>query len=263
MELDLEDRKIPNAQFFTEKDMKKLSQFSELVQKLLKEKVASILLFKAETPTVLLMADDLNNVFMQNTTAEMKIKIAEACYKKNIEIDFKIMSCSEFWKHFKNRNPDIFKILRQSYLMYDIGFMSAIQELFVQGRIRPSKEARNTYYFKAAKNLKNSDRHLNTAVIDLYWAVVDCAHAAVMMADITPPSPKELAEVLRKRLCSRNLLHKRCADIMDEMYEISKELIHKKKWTVTGKDYDRYYKDAEFFIKETTEFVRHWQDKGK
>ena len=261
METDLIPKERPYRELFHDKHIEKGDYFARKARELYEGTIASILLMKGEDAGALIIVDDLNRPIMNQTLNEMKLKITQECFKENIEMGFNLMLASDLWKHFLHRTPQIFETLRNSYILHDIGFIRPLQELFVQGKIRPSKESRNVFFVKAEKGLKNSTKHMNAAMVDIYWAVVDVAHAAVMMAGITPPSPKELAKVLREELISRNLIHKRCADIMDEIYETAKRIMHKQKWDMTGKEFDRYMGEAEFFINEVTQFVRTHQDK--
>jgi len=193
----------------------------------------------------------------------MRLKLTEISYEEKIDIPFTVILVSDFWQRLNTRDEEALDMLRNSYTLHDIGFIKPIHELFATGKLRPSKEATKVYFVRAEKAMKNSNRHLITAVIDIYWAVVDTAHAAVMLAGITPPSPEELASVMKKELIARNLLHKRCAEIMDNTYKVAKDFIHKRRWEIKGKEFDKYYEDAEFFISEITRFIQTHQDKGQ
>ncbi len=259
MEFEIKEKPKSNREHFLDKDIDLVEKISEKAKGLFDKLIASVLILRGETNSAVVVIDDFNNTVLNQQINDMKVKLAQACFQENIDMDFSMMLISDFWKHYKQRTTPAFNILRNSYIIYDIGVMRPLQELFEKGKIRPSKEAVNYYFFKAEKAIKNSNRHLNTAVIDIYWAVVDVAHAAVMMAGYTPPSPKELAEVLRKDLVAKGLLHKRCADIMENIFETAKKIMHKEVWTITGKEFDKHVEDAEFFIEEATRFIKKYQ----
>jgi len=117
------------------------------------------------------------------------------------------------------------------------------------------------YFVKAERSLKASNQKVGRAVIDLYWAVMDAAHAAVMVAGLTPPSPKHLAEAVRKELVARNLVHRRCADIVDRFYDAAKRIMHKEVFEISGREFDSYLADADFFLKEIGDFVKEHVDR--
>ena len=265
MEIDLIDKEPHHKEHFLDKDLELADKFARSAKDRYKEMIASVLLVKGasadETNKAVLIVDDYNTPLLVQTINEMKMALTEENFKQKLDLEFSIMLASDFWKHFNEQNREVWDMMRRSYIVQDIGFMSPLLDLFVKGRIRPTKEARNVYFMKAEKSLKNSNSHLRTAIIDIYWSIIDVAHAAVMMAGITPPSPKDLAETFRRELVARNLLHKRCADVIDNIYNIAKDILHKKRWDVTGKEFDLLVADAEFFIKEVTEFIKHFHKK--
>lgn len=266
MEADLEEKKARNKKHFLDKDIELADKFARNAKDMYKELIASVLVVKGDQGkenSSLVIIDDFNTTVLQQTTIEMQARLSEENFRQGIDLDFNIMLASDLWRHYKERNFQVIDMLRRSYVVQDIGFMRPLMELFLTGRLRPTKEARNTYFVKAEKSFKNSQERVNNAVIDIYWAVIDAAHAAVMMTGITPPSPKELAEKVRTELVERNLLHKRCAEIVENIYDVAKELLHKKRWEVTGKEFDRYYEDAEFFIQEATEFIEEYHKREK
>jgi uncharacterized protein (UPF0332 family) len=147
-------------------------------------------------------------------------------------------------------------ILRNGLILYDRGFLLPLQELLVTGKVRPSKESVNVYFVKAEQSVKSSGQHVQKAVLDLYWAVLDAAHAAVMISGITPPSPQELVEIVRRDFVGRKLVNPRCGEIIRRVYDAAKKIMHREVFEISGREFDNYLKDADFFIKEMDEFVK-------
>jgi uncharacterized protein (UPF0332 family) len=205
---------------------------------------------------ITLLADDLNNVLTYENVTDIRMSASDTAFKGEMDLDCDVILASEFWENFKSRDPATLNLLRESFLIHDTGFLRPVQDLLVTGKVRPSKESVNVYFVKAERSMKTANEHVSKAVIDLYWAVIDSAHAAVMMAGITPPSPKDLAETVRKELVIRNLVHKRCADIVERFYEAAKKIMHRQVFDISGKKFDSYLADADFFIKEISRFVK-------
>ena len=56
------------------------------------------------------------------------------------------------------------------------------------------RSLRSLYFGRAPITLRNSKWHLNQATIDLYWAVIDATHAALMKLGEIPPSPEHIPD---------------------------------------------------------------------
>jgi len=200
--------------------------------------------------------DDFNSIVVAPQVADVKVAASEYAYSSSIMLNCDVVLASAVWSGLKSKDDSIVGLMRDSLVVYDNGFFLPCQELLVTGKIRPSKESVRVYFVKAENSVKSSGGRVDRAVLDLYWAVIDSAHAAVMIAGITPPSPKDLAETIKRDLVKRNLVHKRCGDIVDKFYNIAKRIMHKEIFGVSGREFDELLADADFFIKEMDEFVK-------
>ncbi len=93
------------------------------------------------------------------------------------------------------------------------------------------------------------------ATLDLYWAVIDSAHAALMKLDEIPPSPDHVAGMLTQRMVNKNLLDKKYAKTMDKFYNISKKIMHRDIKEISGDEYDKYYTEAFEFVQAMKLFI--------
>ena len=130
-----------------------------------------------------------------------------------------------------------------------------MQLLLYQGRIRPSHEAVWTYFARAPNTLYNSRWHILQATIDLYWAVIDAAHAALMKVGEIPPSPSHVAEYLDK-MATKGQIKKKYPGIMREFYKVSKDITHRNIKSLSGPQYDRLYLRAKDFVDEMRRFIK-------
>jgi uncharacterized protein (UPF0332 family) len=264
MEVDMKPKKQHNIDEVGKDIYSKAGTVSEKVREKYKDLVCSVLLKQpaGEHLDVVFLADDLNNIITDNKVTEIKMAASDIGFSAKIDVGCDVMLASVFWDQFLSRDVAILDLLRDSFIIHDNGFLRPVQELLVTGKIRPSKESVNVYFVKAERSMKTANTHVSKAIIDLYWAVIDAAHAAVMVAGITPPSPKDLAETVRKELVVRNLVHKRCAEIVDRLYNAAKQIMHRKQFDFSGKEFDSYLADADFFIKEISEFIKeHTKEK--
>jgi uncharacterized protein (UPF0332 family) len=248
-----------NIENIADQRYKDADSFAKKVLKKHEGMISSTLIKKpsaaGESIELLFIIDDLNNVVFDQQVAEIKMSTAEEAYSKTLPMKCEVMLASAFWEGFMARDLETIQIVRESLVMQDNGFFLPIQDLLATGKIRPSKESVQVYFVKAERSMKTANQHIGKAMIDLYWAVTDAAHAAVMVAGITPPSPAHLAEIVRKELVLRNLVHKRCGDIVEQMYDAAKRIMHRERFEISGKEFDEYLADADFFIKEINEFV--------
>jgi uncharacterized protein (UPF0332 family) len=205
---------------------------------------------------VLLLVDDFNNVVTDPQVSEAKISASQLAYEQKLPLKFDAMLSSVFWDGMKTRDEPVMQLARGSVVVHDNGFFLPMQDLLVTGKIRPSKESVRVYFVKAEQSMRSSGQHVSRAVLDLYWAVTDSAHAAVMIAGITPPSPKELVGLVKDRLVAGNLVHARCAEIIARSYDIAKKIMHKEVFEIAGREFDSYLADADFFVKEMDEFIQ-------
>ena len=96
--------------------------------------------------------------------------------------------------------------------------------------------------------MQNSRWHVLQATLDLYWAVIDSAHAALMRVGEIPPSPSHIADLMERSLYKRGYIQKRYVTIMRNFHDIAKKIARKEITDVSGKEYDHHHKDAKDFL---------------
>jgi len=165
------------------------------------------------------------------------------------------LKLTAFWEYVRNGDPVAVNILRDGYPLLDTGFFDPLQLLLHQGRIRPSPESVWTYMTRATQTITNSQWHLLQATLDLYWAVVDAAHAALMKLGEVPPSPEHVAELLEDKLVKTKLVPSNIPNQMRKFYTLSKEIIHRKRRSISGQQYEKLLSEAESFVKTMKQFI--------
>ena len=158
------------------------------------------------------------------------------------------MTLSSFWEYAKAGDPVVVNILRDGFALYDSGFYNPLQVLLKRGRIRPSEESVWRYFGRAPRTILNSRWHLLQATLDLYWAVIDSAHAALMRKNEIPPTPEHVAHMLDKIFVKKKLLEKKYVETMHKFYKLSKMITHREIKEIRGDQYDLYLKEANDFV---------------
>lgn len=265
MEMDLEKKGPHNIERVPDQRFRDVRAFVDKVVKENEGMVASVVLKRpsvsGERLDLMFVLDDLNSVIFDPQVREFTVAASEMAYGSTLPLHCDAVLASVFWEGFLSRDVDTLQMAREGLVVHDNGFFLPVQDLLVSGKVRPSKESMNVYFVKAERSMKTSNQKVGRAIIDLYWAVTDAAHAAVMVAGITPPSPKHLAEAVRRELVARNLIHKRCAEIVGRFYDSAKRIMHREVFEISGREFDSHLDDADFFLKEIRDFVREHVDK--
>jgi len=93
------------------------------------------------------------------------------------------------------------------------------------------------------------------ACLDLYWGVIDSAHAALMSVGETPPTPAHVADFLNEKLAKPGLIKLKYVDVMKKFYELSKMIVHRQIQEIKGEQYELYYKEAEEFVEAMRKLI--------
>ncbi len=165
------------------------------------------------------------------------------------------MRFTSFWEYIRAGDPVAINVLRYGVSLIDTGIFDPLQSLLDNGRIRPTLESVYTYFTMAPASVHRSKEHILSAMIDLYWASIDAAHAAVMAAGYIPPTPEHASDLLEEALVKKGYLKKRYAEIMRKNYKIFKQIVHREVKEVNGRDYDRYKKDTIDFVNAIKKYL--------
>lgn len=205
---------------------------------------------------ILLIIDDVSMEFTPEMIQAYRIIVENTVAKVDPKIHITSMKFTSFWEYVRSGDPIAINILRDGLALIDTGFFDPLQLLLYQGRIKPSPEALWSYFHRAPRTLKNSKRRLLQATVDLYWAVIDASHAALMSINEVPPSPDHVADLLEQKFVKKKLLDKKYPWTMRKMYDLSKQILHGKKRYISGKEYDVLVKEAETFVKVMEELIK-------
>ncbi|MBU1198729.1 MAG: nucleotidyltransferase domain-containing protein [Nanoarchaeota archaeon] len=265
MEFDIHKRKKEVSDSYP-KDVTDIAySFSKKVYKEFAKFIKAIVLFGSTARKgkvskgdidILIIVDDVSIVmdreFVQAYRIIINKIVAEVAPKK---LHITTLKFTSFWEYVRAGDPVAVNILRDGVPIIDSGFFEPIQLLLFQGRIRPSTESMWNYFNKAPITLHNSKWHIKQGVIDLYWAVIDAAHAALMKLNEVPPSPSHVADLLETKMVKRGLLPQKYADMMRKFYNISRTILHGEITEISGAQFDEYYKLAKEFVEKMQMFI--------
>ena len=268
MDFPIKKQEIPSKH--SDEDRAVAMRFSAAIAKELDKLCRAIVLFGSVTKheklqkaqpdltgdiDVCIVLDDVTIQLTDEIMMTYRIMVENVIRKTSTRIHVTTLTLSTYWEYMRVADPVLLNILRSGHILLDSGIIEPMQILLRQGRIKPSKEAVWAYYLRAPQTLQNSQWHIMQAALDLYWAVIDAAHAALMAADVTPPSPKEAAELLRHTYVNKGLLEEHYVKTMEQFYTLSKDIMHRRIATMSAEYYDELYGRAKEFVDRMKSFL--------
>ncbi len=264
MEFDIEKRDNPNVKSYSNDELSLAYDFAKKVHGEFGDMVKALILFgssarkkttKQSDIDLLIVFDDVTITLTQEIVSTYRIIVEKIIAQTSTRLHVTTIKLSTFWEYIRAGDPIGMNILRDGTALLDTGFFDPLHALLVRGRIRPSPESVWTYFARAPRTIHNSRWHVMQAVIDLYWAVVDAAHAALMKIGEVPPSPENVADILDEKLVKTKHLEKKYSDIMRKFYNLQKQILYRQIRDIPGKSYDGYLKEAQAFVTRIDEFI--------
>ena len=265
MEFKIKERPHHNIPKYPSADYKTAQQFATRLQKELGDFLRAVVLFGSagrgeETAyekdiDVLIIVNDLTLVISQEVVEAYRIITERVASGTSKRLHVTTLKMTSFWDFIRGGDPIAINMLRDGVPLHDTGFFEPLQVLLFQGRIRPTEESIWVYFSRAPTTLLNSRWHLLQATLDLYWAVIDAAHGALMRLGEVPPSPSQVAKMIRDRMVKKKIVPAKYANTMHKFYELSKKITHRQLQDIKGKEYEEYYKEANDFVSKMQDVI--------
>ena len=260
MQFKVHTKTHPNIPKYPSTDYDFAKKFAEQLHKELGDFVKAIILFgstaREEKPLygerdidLLIIINDLTLIMSSEVIQSYRVIVENTASKISKRLHITTLKMTSFWEYVRIGDPIAINMLRDGVPLYDAGFFEPVQQLLFQGRIRPTKEAIWTYFARAPATVHNADWHILQATLDLYWAVVDSAHAALMKMGEVPPTPGHIAEMIHQKLVKTGHVSQKYSEMMDVFYKLQKKIIHREIQEITGKQFDEYKRQAQDFVK--------------
>lgn len=257
MEFKIQQKEHPNKLKYPTDEYTLAKKFAENIEKELGSFVKCAVLFGSAARAkelhvhdidIMLILDDLTKIMSPEVIEAYRIITENTARKISARLHISSMKLTTFWEYLRNGDPIAINMLRDGMPLYDVGIFEPAQQLLFQGRIRPTRESIWTYYARAPLSIKNAEWHVLQATLDLYWAVIDSAHAALMKLGEIPTSPAHVSELMTQKLVKTGMIPAKYSRMMDFFYTLSKKIIHRDVQEITGKEYETYKKMALDFV---------------
>jgi len=178
-------------------------------------------------------------------------------YQKSLHIN--TIKLSTWWGDLLRGDPVVMNILRYSEPLIDIaGFFMPLQYLLITGKIRPSPEAIYTCLQRAPIHIARSKAAELNSIEGLYWAMVDSAHAALIAAGNTPPSPEHITGDLHNVFVTGGKLDKKYVIWYRDLLALHKDISHGKISDLKGVEIDAWQEKTEEFLEKMAKLVNEF-----
>jgi len=244
------------------------TDFSTKVYKKFDKLVKSIILFgstvkKTDSSTsdidLIILIDDCSIKFDQELISWYREELGKIInsnpYKKELHIN--TIKLSTWWQDLLRGDPVIINVIRYGEEIIDFGgFFKPLKVLLAEGKIRSTPEAIYTCLQRAPLHLSNSRRAEMGAIEGVYWAMIDSAHALLIAAKITPPSPEHIPMLLKQTFVDKNMLDMKYVTWYRDLYILYKSIEHGDIKDIKGQNIDDWQDKADKFIRVMAELIK-------
>jgi predicted nucleotidyltransferase/uncharacterized protein (UPF0332 family) len=208
---------------------------------------------------IVIIIDDASIKWDQELIAwyreELEKIIKKNPYSRSLHIN--TVKLSTWWEDLIRGDPLVVNILRYGEAMMDIGgFFNPLKALLIQGKIHSTPEAIYSCLQRAPIHLARSKAAELGAIDGIYWSMVDSAHAALIAAHISPPSPEHIPGFLKENFVMNGKLKIKYVEWMRDLTILHKKISHKEISDLKGVEIDDWQKRAEEFLDVMARLVK-------
>jgi len=261
MEFEQKNKRNLNEKNYHFENLKISRDFSKQLLLEMKDLVRSIVLFgsnsqntaKKDSDIDIMIVLDNVSVFVTPELREAYTLITNNLSKKlNNKLHIMTINLTDLWDMARKGDPVLINILRTGLPLFDRDLIEPLAYLLEIGKIKPSRETVYNYMQRSETLFNETNHHLEEAILDLYYSVVDMIHSTLIIQKIMPISPKEMPENFKKVFENNPKLLKNSL-IIEEIYEVAKKIEHKE-IDLTGNLYDKLKKKSSKLITELKKF---------
>ena len=257
---------IPTLNLKTESEI--ATDFAARIYKKFNKIIKSVVLFGSAAKQtavvgsdvdIIILIDDVSIKWDQTLIAwyrqELDKILSSSPYQKNLHIN--TITLSTWWEDLMRGDPVVMNIIRYGESILDFaGFFEPIKYLLIKGKIRPSPEAIYNCLERAPIHLIRSKQQELGAIENLYWAMVDSSHAALIAEGLSPPSPEHIGPELKNVFVDTNRLKMKYVLWFRDLIILHKKIIHGEIKDLRGVEIDAWQDRTQEFINTMTKIVK-------
>jgi len=176
-------------------------------------------------------------------------------YQADLHIN--TVKLSTWWEDLLRGDPVVLNILRHGEAMLDYaGFFNPLKHLLLNGKIRATPEAIYSALQRAPTHIARSKIAELNAIEGLYWAMVDSAQAALIAANVTPPSPEHIPIDLKETFVNEGKLKMKYVVMYRDLLVLHKKIVHGEEKSLKGVEIDAWQERAEEFLEVMAQLVK-------
>jgi len=264
-EINEEKKEFPTLNLKTESDI--AMDFAVKVYKKFDKIIKSVVLFgsviKEESVSgsdidIIIIVDDVAIKWDQELTAWYREELDKIMrrnpYKESLHIN--TVKLSTWWEDLLRGDPVVINVLRHGEAMLDYaGFFDPLKYLLLQGKIKPSAESIYLSLQRAPMHLARSKVASLNAIEGLYWAMVDCSHAALIAINVLSPSPEHIAVDLKEHFVTKGNLKMKYVQWYRDLLMLHKKISHGQIKDLKGVEIDEWQEKTHEFIEVMAKLV--------
>jgi len=257
---------FPSLKIVSEVDI--ATDFATKVYKKFNKLIKSVVLFGSTVKKtkdsgsdidIIIIIDDCSVKFDQELVAWYRQELAKIIstnpYKKELHIN--TVKLSTWWQDLLRGDPVVINIIRYGEEILDFGgFFRPLRVLLQEGRIKSTPEAIYTCLQRAPMHLARSKQAELSSIEGIYWAIVDAAHALLIAAKVTPPSPEHIPILLKEHFVDKKLLDIKYVSWYRDVYMLHKGISHGEIRDIKGQNIDDLQEKTEKFIEIIAELIK-------
>jgi len=260
-------KKFPTLQLKKESDI--AMDFATKSYKKFDKLVKSIILFGSTVKQndvagsdidIIMLIDDVSVDWDQELIAwyreELDKIVRTNPYEKSLHIN--TIKLSTWWEDLMRGDPVVINILRYGETLIDFaGFFTPLKALLIKGKIKPTPEAIYNCLQRAPVHALRSKASELNAIEGLYWAMVDSSQAALIAAEILPPSPEHIPVSLKDTFVNQGKLKMKYVVWYRDLLYLHKKIIHGDIKDLKGVEIDDWQEKTGEFIKVMAQLVKN------
>jgi len=259
-------KKYPTLQLKTDKEI--AMDFAVKAYKKFDKIIKSIILFGSVAKKkidagsdidIILVLDDASVKWDQELIAWYRQELNKILRINPYQADLHIntVKLSTWWEDLLRGDPVVLNILRYGEAMIDMaGFFNPLKHLMIEGKIKPTPEAIYSCLQRAPMHIARSRAAELSAIEGLYWSMVDSSHAALIAAQVIPPSPEHIARDLRETFVNNKKLKMKYVIWYRDLLVLHKKISHGEVRDIKSTEIDIWQERAEEFLATMAQLVK-------